>query len=103
MEIHVTHPAFNGGVETRIDGARLLGELQQRSVRLVVPADLYGTMNAIFNAQGPRTEPMKVRVVQDTVQMSATLLIETITRHGDGGATMCLNRTSPVHREGPGE
>ena len=101
MEIYLAHPAVHGGVETRLDGARLIGELQERHVQLVVPATMYGTMNTIFDAQGPRTASMRLRVVRATDQVTATLIIERITRHIDGGATMRLNTTGPVHREGP--
>ena len=91
------HPAVYGGAEARLDGARLVGRFDGGRVQLVVPATMYSTMNAIFDAQGPRTPPMRLRVERETDRVTATLLIEHIARTIDGSATIRLKTTGPVH------
>ena len=68
MEVYLTHSVATGGVERQLDGVTLLGEFKQRRVQLVVPAALFGTMNTICNAQGPRTEPLRMRGVRPSVR-----------------------------------
>ena len=99
--VYVKHPAVNGGVETQLDGVRLCGTLGS-SITMTVPPAAYGTMTAIFNAQGPRTSTMTLRVVRDTDQAIGNWIVAESRRRSDGGADLILRATGPIV-EGPGE
>ena len=87
--VYVTHPNVNDGVETRLDGVSLT--VQDGSISMAVPPDVYRTLNAIV--PGPRTPPLRLRIVGEADERIADWVLTGSRRLDGGGAELTLRAT----------